>query len=161
MEKNFGYSFPNSWIWLNSFSSSSPNRLTLAGGKVLPGIEAYLIGYRSKNLNWNFQPIFSLRLFGWGQMKLKIDSIGGRVDIECSDWNKKIKISSQAPLVLIRSSHLVSLTDDRTRNHSSRYLVPYHPDSKKITLMNHLKRFVLLNVGQEVVSLAVGSWWRR
>jgi len=58
-EKNWGASFPSSWIWAEAVSEKGP-RLTFAGGLAPLGPitvpDAYLLGYRSKKLTWSFHP---------------------------------------------------------------------------------------------------------
>eukprot|EP00455_Lapot_gusevi_P046699 TRINITY_DN618_c0_g1_i1.p1 TRINITY_DN618_c0_g1~~TRINITY_DN618_c0_g1_i1.p1 ORF type:complete len:363 (-),score=111.40 TRINITY_DN618_c0_g1_i1:166-1254(-) len=65
MEKNWGKSFPPAWMWaegikMDTATSPTPTLFALAGGptKVLGPIviTAYLVGYRSASLNWNFHP---------------------------------------------------------------------------------------------------------
>jgi hypothetical protein len=61
-EKNWGASFPDSWIWAEGIKlNANPDTyFALAGGptKIFGPlvVTAYLAGYRSPNLNWNFHP---------------------------------------------------------------------------------------------------------
>lgn len=59
-EKNWGDSFPDSWIWAQGISNDRSNsHFALAGGPTKVGpltVTAYLVGYRSFSLNWSFHP---------------------------------------------------------------------------------------------------------
>ncbi|XP_050397982.2 uncharacterized protein LOC126815922 [Patella vulgata] len=63
LEKNWGKSFPKSWIWAQGTSDVA--YVALSGGLVtiaMIDVPAYLIGYRNfaKNLSVNFQPLNSI-----------------------------------------------------------------------------------------------------
>ncbi|KAF2786958.1 hypothetical protein K505DRAFT_367773 [Melanomma pulvis-pyrius CBS 109.77] len=59
-EKNWASSFPASHIWIQARSSSGSG-VCLAGGKIL-GSTAYILGYRSPDLNIDFAPPFALAI---------------------------------------------------------------------------------------------------
>ncbi|KAI0365960.1 hypothetical protein BV20DRAFT_692211 [Pilatotrama ljubarskyi] len=62
-EKNWGASFPKGWIWAQAFSADGQHTFCLAGGAALPGVQAYLVGYRSPVCGqWDFRPPFMLRV---------------------------------------------------------------------------------------------------
>ncbi|KAL0484485.1 SDX1 [Acrasis kona] len=102
-EKNWGTSFPNGWIWSQSFSHiNSPNKATysLAGGRIL-GMEAFLIGYRSQKFRWDFRPPFTIsKVFGF---KLNLfnkeehDVHKGTLDIDVRTFVKRLKINVVLP----------------------------------------------------------------
>jgi hypothetical protein len=61
-EKNWGNSFPKSHIWIQA--RNGDRRICLAGGVVVPVVKAFLVGYRSKDLDMDFKPPFAMQLFG-------------------------------------------------------------------------------------------------
>jgi hypothetical protein len=81
LEKNWGNSFPKSHIWIQA---RKQNRyLCLAGGAVVPGVKAFLVGYRSEDLELDFKPPFAMQLLGvspfissradWGSRTFQLD----------------------------------------------------------------------------------------
>ncbi|KAL7415097.1 hypothetical protein BDY24DRAFT_369394 [Mrakia frigida] len=122
IEKNWGTTFPPSWIWLQALSpvssSFSPSPLpssafsfALAGGLLPPPLpslpfltlpmEAYLFGLRIPSLNiaWDFRPPFTLRFLGWSPwLKVERFASEGRVRIEAVEgWGRrKVLVESQA-----------------------------------------------------------------
>ncbi|KAI0792505.1 hypothetical protein C8Q75DRAFT_753183 [Abortiporus biennis] len=102
IEKNWGTSFPKGWIWSQSFNSGAAGggkSLSLAGGIALPGVNAYLIGYRSPNLHWDFRPPFAMALGPISPfLKVKHFSNSGIVDITVQTFTRKLVIRIQAPV---------------------------------------------------------------
>ncbi|KAK1029288.1 hypothetical protein LTS16_019842 [Friedmanniomyces endolithicus] len=60
-EKNWAQSFPAAHMWLQA--RSGDRGFCCAGGQIL-GLEAFLLGYRSKDLNLDFRPPFATRVAG-------------------------------------------------------------------------------------------------
>lgn len=99
VEKNWGTSFPPGWIWSQSFSSTELKKsLCLAGGAALPGVQAYLIGYRSASLHWDFRPPFSMGLWKLSPfMTVKRDSRTGIFHLTVQTFLRKLVIRASAP----------------------------------------------------------------
>lgn len=107
LEKNYGFSFPSSWIWVQGFPSHSSSlgasvstpRLSVAGGLVVPGVQGYLVGYRGRTISWDFAPPRTMILLGrlnFGTT-VDVDSVGGRVRLVFSDWTRRLVIDVVAP----------------------------------------------------------------
>ncbi|KAI0337605.1 hypothetical protein BDW22DRAFT_860799 [Trametopsis cervina] len=98
-EKNWGTSFPPGWIWSQSFGNAKAARsLSLAGGEALPGVEAYLIGYRSSKLAWDFTPPFAVAVGPISPfMTVRRDSAAGTIDLVVSTFTKKLAMNMSAP----------------------------------------------------------------
>lgn len=58
-EKNWANSFPSAHIWVQARDPHTSRGICLAGGKIL-GMHAFLLGYRSPELNLDFLPPFAL-----------------------------------------------------------------------------------------------------
>lgn len=89
-EKNWGTAFPTSWIWAEAVGEGS-TRLALAGGPAPIGPiivpDAYLLGYRSEKLNWNFHPQDPSIFFP------KIDACAGTYELTAASGLRMLKIS--------------------------------------------------------------------
>ena len=104
VEKNWGLSFPQGWIWLQAFSKSeaeSPHKartFSMAGGKTL-GQKAYLLGYRSENLQWSFRPPFTLMPFGFATpfVAETFDSKMGTAHFEVCSLMRKLVVEVESP----------------------------------------------------------------
>ena len=100
VEKNWGSSFPSGWIWSQSFASTKPTKsLALAGGVALPGIEAYLVGYRSPSLCWDFRPPFAMGTTWFSPfMSVHHDSKAGTFRLTVQTFRRKLVIKVNAPV---------------------------------------------------------------
>ena len=100
VEKNWGTSFPSGWIWSQSFADAEPKKsLCLAGGVALPGVQAYLIGYRSSNLHWDFRPPFAMSIWPLPSfMRVEHDSRAGTFKLTVRSFTRKLVITEDAPL---------------------------------------------------------------
>ncbi|OSD07862.1 hypothetical protein PYCCODRAFT_359480 [Trametes coccinea BRFM310] len=98
-EKNWGSSFPRGWIWAQSFSADGKHTLCLAGGEALPGIQAYLVGYRSPVCpDWDFRPPWAFGLGSFAPfMQVRRDPVKGEVEITLSTWSRKLHVLITAP----------------------------------------------------------------
>ena len=101
VEKNWGKSFPPGWIWSQSFSSIGTKQeksLCIAGGSALLGIQAYLVGYRSALLHWDFQPPFSMALWKLSPfMSVQHDSEAGTFSLTVRTFTRKLSIEVDTP----------------------------------------------------------------
>jgi hypothetical protein len=96
IEKNWGVSFPESYIWMQAHMPDQKRTIALAGGKPLKiaGIqpEAWLVGYRSERFRQDFAPQNVGTLF-----ESKVDSCAGRFELRASYMNRRLVITAQAP----------------------------------------------------------------
>ncbi|KAF7794021.1 hypothetical protein EIP86_005149 [Pleurotus ostreatoroseus] len=99
IEKNWGVSFPQGWIWCQAFARAEKQKsLCLAGGIALPYIEAYLVGYRSPRCHWDFRPPFTVAALGVSPfMCIKRDSGAGTFTLTVQTLTRKLVIQAEAP----------------------------------------------------------------
>jgi hypothetical protein len=94
-EKNWANSFPSAHMWLQAREGDTG--FTCAGGQIL-GMEAFLLGYRSKDLEIDFRPPFALRLAGWGPfMSYKTDWEHRTFDLSVQSFRTKLVVRASAP----------------------------------------------------------------
>lgn len=97
MEKNWGSSFPRSWLWTQSFGKAG-ERFCMAGGLALPGVHAYLLGYRSAKCHCDFRPPFTMSIgFVSPFMSVKHDSLAGVVNIVVQSLRHMLIARVEAP----------------------------------------------------------------
>ncbi|KAK1927138.1 hypothetical protein DB88DRAFT_476877 [Papiliotrema laurentii] len=98
-EKNWAVSFPDSYIWLQARDHERQTGVCLAGGSLLPGVQAFLVGYHGShavNRHVSYIPwsIFGFTLSGlsttisWPERQFKVDIQG---------WFKRLRITATAP----------------------------------------------------------------
>ncbi|OCH87510.1 hypothetical protein OBBRIDRAFT_827644 [Obba rivulosa] len=99
LEKNWGRTFPAGWIWSQTFGAEE-RRLCLAGGRALPGIQAYLVGYRSPSLAWDFRPPATAFFSGSkGSPTIRV-----RHDCRAGIFSLRIKVLTRMLVVEIEAS---------------------------------------------------------
>eukprot|EP00931_Biecheleriopsis_adriatica_P060248 TRINITY_DN36160_c0_g1_i1.p1 TRINITY_DN36160_c0_g1~~TRINITY_DN36160_c0_g1_i1.p1 ORF type:complete len:841 (-),score=136.83 TRINITY_DN36160_c0_g1_i1:23-2524(-) len=94
-EKNWGTAFPSSWIWGEAIEDKPGNlRLAFAGGPAPVGPvtlpNAYLVGFRSEKLDWNFHPQDPALFYP------RIEACRGRLELTAASANRLLKITVQA-----------------------------------------------------------------
>ncbi|KZT68911.1 hypothetical protein DAEQUDRAFT_691750 [Daedalea quercina L-15889] len=95
-EKNWGTSFPGGWIWCQAFGPDE-KCLSFAGGEALPGVQAFLIGYRSAKYQWDFRPPFAAGLSICSPfMHVRHDSRAGSVELDIGTLFQRLRIVVQA-----------------------------------------------------------------
>ncbi|KAF2869987.1 hypothetical protein BDV95DRAFT_608783 [Massariosphaeria phaeospora] len=95
-EKNWASSFPSSHMWIQA---RADNRgICLAGGKIM-GMTAYMLGYRSPDLNLDFVPPLALSVFGVFSpfMSVDVDWANRAFTISVSGLWRKIVVRAKAP----------------------------------------------------------------
>jgi tocopherol cyclase len=99
-EKNWASSFPESHMWVQASEvngNGARRGVCLAGGKIL-GMTAYILGYRSPDLNVDFKPPFALAVFNLSPlMNVDVDWENRKFEISVAGLWKKIVIKAQAP----------------------------------------------------------------
>ena len=101
VEKNWGDSFPDSWMWAEGMklnSDGSSVEFALAGGpKQLGPIPLspvlYLVGYRSQNIQWSFHPQDIVSIFDANH-----DSCTGEFNITDKNPQNKLVIQIKADI---------------------------------------------------------------
>lgn len=94
-EKNWAFSFPSAHMWVQC--RDGDRTFCCAGGKIL-GMDAFLLGYRSKDLNLDFRPPFAVRIAGLGPfMTYKTDWEHRSFELAVQSFRQKITVKASAP----------------------------------------------------------------
>ena len=95
LEKNWGVSFPESYVWMQAQQIETGKTIALAGGRPLniAGLkpEAWLVGYRSELYNYSFGPQNVGTVFS-----SQVDSCEGKFTLESAFLDRKLIIEAQA-----------------------------------------------------------------
>ncbi|MEY4063948.1 MAG: hypothetical protein RIR26_156 [Pseudomonadota bacterium] len=94
-EKNWGVSFPQSYVWMQASDPQTDKRIALAGGRPfnVAGIqpEAWLIGYRSERFQQDFAPQNVGTTF-----KSDVNACKGQFSLVATSLNRKIVLEATA-----------------------------------------------------------------
>ncbi|GAB1739096.1 hypothetical protein NU219Hw_g3852t1 [Hortaea werneckii] len=94
-EKNWAQSFPSAHMWLQA--RDGDRGFCCAGGQIL-GMEAFLLGYRSRDLNLDFRPPFATRIGGFSPfMSYTTDWDNRSFELSIQSFRQKIVVKAQAP----------------------------------------------------------------
>jgi len=94
-EKNWAFSFPSAHMWV--CARDGDRGLCLAGGQTI-GMEAFLLGYRSKDLDLDFRPPFALGVAGLSPfMTYTTDWENRSFNLSIQSFRQKIEVSAKAP----------------------------------------------------------------
>lgn len=94
-EKNWAQSFPAAHMWLQA--RNGDRSFCAAGGQIL-GMEAFLLGYRSKDLNIDFRPPFAVRLAGLSPFMSYTSNWEDRsFELSVQSFRQKITLKAKAP----------------------------------------------------------------
>lgn len=100
-EKNWASSFPDKYIWIQAWDTSRARGLCVAGGEALPGIEAYLLTYTSRNKDFEsvtFTPPWTFSIFGVSPFCQTLhDYANRRISLDVSSLFRRLQIESVAP----------------------------------------------------------------
>lgn len=95
LEKNWGVSFPESYIWMQAQQIESGKTIALAGGRPfnVAGLkpEAWLVGYRSEFYNNNFAPQNVGTVFS-----SQVDACEGKFTLTSAFLDRKLVVEAQA-----------------------------------------------------------------
>lgn len=97
-EKNWADSFPDAHMWVQAWDNDAKRGVCLAGGEILYNT-AFLLGYRSPDLNLDFVPPFSvayLNLFS-PFMSVANDWEDRSFSISVSNYTHKLELKAHAP----------------------------------------------------------------
>ena len=94
-EKNWAASFPSAHIWVQARRGDTS--ICLAGGQIL-GMEAFLLGYRSKARSIDFRPPFALRFAGLSPfMTYTADWENRKFSLSVQSFRQKVEVEARAP----------------------------------------------------------------
>lgn len=95
VEKNWGISFPQSYVWMQAHLPEQNKMIALAGGRPLnvAGLqpEAWLVGYRSELYKQDFAAQNLGTVF-----ESRVDGCGGRFELKASFYNRRLIVTAQA-----------------------------------------------------------------
>ncbi|WWD15595.1 hypothetical protein CI109_100017 [Kwoniella shandongensis] len=101
IEKNWAISFPTSYIWIqtrNHHPSKGDSGLCVAGGSLIPGVDAFLVGYTTPNRFLSYAPPTSTSIFGISlgvTREIRYDK--GLVELDLKGWWRRLKIVATCP----------------------------------------------------------------
>ncbi|CAK4031559.1 Hypothetical predicted protein [Lecanosticta acicola] len=114
-EKNWASSFPSAHMWLQA--REEDRGFCCAGGQIL-GMEAFLLGYRSKNLSIDFRPPWATRIAGLSPfMTYSTEWDGRRFTLSVQSLRSKICVEATAP-----KGTFFSLSSPFPEGHRENYL---------------------------------------
>lgn len=114
-EKNWATAFPTAHMWLQG--RNGDKGICCAGGEIL-GVKAFLLGYRSSDLNFDFRPPFAVRMLGIGPfMSYSMDWEKRTFDLSVQSFKRKIAIHASAPV-----GSFYSLSPPFAEGHRENYL---------------------------------------
>lgn len=94
-EKNWAFSFPSAHMWIQA--RRGDRGFCCAGGQIL-GMEAFLLGYRSQDINFDFRPPFATRIAGISPfMSYKPDWETRSFGLSIQSFRRKITMKAVAP----------------------------------------------------------------
>ncbi|KAL7418304.1 hypothetical protein Q5752_006761 [Cryptotrichosporon argae] len=94
-EKNWAVSFPSAYIWVQARDHARRRGVSVAGGALFPGVEAFLVGYHGDDF-LSFRPPSSVAtaLFSLG-LTSTIDSVAGVAEIDVRGWLRRIVVRAR------------------------------------------------------------------
>lgn len=98
VEKNWALSFPESYIWIQGRDHEQGRGICIAGGSLIKGVQAYLVGYDNGKTQITFTPPTSTSIFGisLGLMS-SISYLDRRIQLDFRGWFKRLRITADAP----------------------------------------------------------------
>lgn len=94
-EKNWAKSFPSAHMWLQA--RDGERSFCCAGGQIL-GMEAFLLGYRSKKYELGFRPPFAVRFLGLSPFMAYSSNWEERsFSLSIQSFRQKITVEARAP----------------------------------------------------------------
>jgi len=96
-EKNWAKSFPSAHMWLQARDDGGERSFCCAGGQIL-GMEAFLLGYRSKKYELDFRPPFAVRFLGLSPFLSYTSNWEDRsFSLSIQSFTQKITVEASAP----------------------------------------------------------------
>ncbi|CAO2650494.1 Nn.00g017860.m01.CDS01 [Neocucurbitaria sp. VM-36] len=119
-EKNWANSFPDAHMWVQAWDAAENRGICLAGGKILYNT-AYMLGYRSPNLNLDFVPPFAVSYLNVLSpfMSVRNDWESRTFSIAVSNYFYKLELKAHAP----RDSGWFGLASPFPDGHRANYCI--------------------------------------
>lgn len=98
-EKNWAHSFPSAYIWIQSRDHDATSGLCVAGGSLIPGVQAFLVGYTTKKGRFiSFKPPTSTSIFSLSLgLTSDISYPTRKAEIDLRGWFTRLRIVATAP----------------------------------------------------------------
>jgi tocopherol cyclase len=98
-EKNWAHSFPSAYIWIQSRDHAAKSGICIAGGSLIPGVEAFLVGYTAKNGRFiSFKPPTSTSIFSLSLgLTTDISYPTRKAELDFKGWFTRLKVVATAP----------------------------------------------------------------
>ncbi|KAF2733155.1 hypothetical protein EJ04DRAFT_535597 [Polyplosphaeria fusca] len=94
-EKNWASSFPSAHMWVQA--RDGDRGICIAGGKIL-GMTAYILGYRSRDVNFDLMPPYALSVFDMSPfMSVRVDWESRVFFLRVQNLWNRIDVSARAP----------------------------------------------------------------
>ena len=114
-EKNWANAFPTAHMWVQA--RDGERGFCCAGGEIL-GLNAFLLGYRSRDLNFDIRPPFAVRLAGIGPfLSYSTDWDNRTFELSAQTFRRKISIKAATP-----EGSFFSLSPPFADGHKENYL---------------------------------------
>jgi tocopherol cyclase len=98
VEKNWALSFPESYIWIQGRDHEKGRGICIAGGSLIKGIQAYLVGYDDGKSQITFTPPTSTSIFGISLgLTPDISYLRRAIQLDFRGWFRRIRITANAP----------------------------------------------------------------
>jgi tocopherol cyclase len=98
VEKNWALSFPESYIWIQGRDHEQGRGICIAGGSLIKGVQAYLVGYDDGKTPITFTPPTSTSVFGISLgLTSTISYLQRAIELDFRGWFKRIRVTANAP----------------------------------------------------------------
>lgn len=98
VEKNWALSFPESYIWIQGRDHGTGKGICIAGGSLIKGVQAYLVGYDDAKTPITFTPPTSTSIFGISLgLTSTISYLRRTIELDFRGWFKRIRVTANAP----------------------------------------------------------------
>ena len=98
VEKNWALSFPESYIWIQGRDHETARGICIAGGSLIKGVQAYLVGYDNGSSQITFTPPTSTSIFGISLgLSSDISYLNRKIQLGFSGWFRRIQVTANAP----------------------------------------------------------------
>lgn len=98
IEKNWALSFPESYIWIQGRDHESGRGICIAGGSLIKGIQAYLVGFNNGTTQITFTPPTSTSIFGISLgLTSDISYLKRKIQLDFRGWFRRIRVTANAP----------------------------------------------------------------
>lgn len=96
-EKNWAISFPKSYNWLQARDHERGKGICLAGGSLIPGVEAWLVGYQGSHGRYLCFMPFSIFGFTLSGLSTEVSYAKRLFSIDMKGWFRRLSVVATAP----------------------------------------------------------------